>query len=89
MRSAPLRAPDLTGLPATTIIAAGRGPSFIEGFAYAERLKSVSVPTEYILYEGGVHGFWYATARLQIARDELDKGARALQIAFGSRDTEA
>ena len=62
---------------------------FSEGFAYAARLKSVGVPTEYILYEGGVNGFWYATARLQIARDALDKAARALRVAFGSRDTEA
>lgn len=82
--AAPLRAPDLSGLPPATIIAAGHDPLFSEGLAYAERLKEAGVPTQYVNYEGGIHGFWTATGKLQITADALKTASDALRRAFAS-----
>jgi len=82
--AAPLRNPDLRGLPPATIIAAGHDPLFSEGIAYAERLKAAGVPTEYVNYEGGIHGFWSATGKFGITTEALKTASTALRRAFAT-----
>jgi acetyl esterase len=54
---APLRAPDLAGLPPTVIAIAGHDPLYDEGAAYAQALAAVGVPVTLLDYPGLVHGF--------------------------------
>ncbi len=53
-----LRAPDLSGLPATTVVVAGCDVLRDETESYAERLQLAGVPTEVLRYPGQLHGFW-------------------------------
>lgn len=53
---APLRAPDLAGLPPTFLVAAEYDVLASEGAAYAERLRRSGVPVEERLVEGLMHG---------------------------------
>jgi acetyl esterase/lipase len=55
--AAPARAPDLSGLPPTYILAAGVDPLRDEALDYARRLLDAGVPVELHLIAGAVHGF--------------------------------
>jgi acetyl esterase len=54
---APLRAPDLAGLPATIIAIAGHDPLYDEGAAYARALAAAGVEVTLLDYPALVHGF--------------------------------
>ncbi len=82
--AAPIRTDDLSGLPPAMVMTASHDPLFDDGRAYAEKLKAAGVPTEYLNYEGHIHGFWTATKRMDIAAEAQAKACAALREAFGT-----
>lgn len=70
-RVAPLRRPDLSGLPPAHVVTAGFDPLRDEGEAYAQRLRDAGNRVTYVCERGLIHGF--ATL------DLLDEG----NAAFG------
>lgn len=56
-RASPIDAPNLEGLPPAMVITAGFDPLRDEGLAYANRLSSAKVKTQYVCFERQIHGF--------------------------------
>lgn len=56
-RLSPLLAASHANLPPALILTAGYDPLVDEGREYSERLQSAGVPSEYVCYEGQLHGF--------------------------------
>ena len=80
--ASPLRADDLSGLPAATIITAGFDPLRDEGEAYARRLQEAAVPADLRHYEGMIHAFWQLGGVLDQGRQVIDDAGAALRAAF-------
>lgn len=83
-RASPLLAASLAGLPPAFVLTAGYDPLVDEGRAYAERLAREGVGTEYLCYEGMVHGFITMGRVLDAANAALAECAAALARAFGA-----
>lgn len=80
--ASPLRAPDLSRLPNTTLLTAEYDPLRDEGRAYAERLRVAGVETSHTEYPGVFHGFFGMTAQIPRARQALDQACSELRKAF-------
>jgi acetyl esterase len=80
--ASPLRADDLSGLPAATVITAEYDPLRDEADAYAARLRADGVPAEIIRYTGMIHGFFTMTGVLDTARVAVLTAADRLRTAF-------
>lgn len=76
--AAVLRTPDLSGLPAATVLTAEFDPLRDEGNAYAARLAEAGVPTDHAQAPGMIHGFFSMTAMVPDAQGWLARAARNL-----------
>lgn len=81
--AAPLRAPDLSGLPSALVVTAEYDPLRDEGIAYAERLRADGVDVHCISYDGLIHGFFWMAKPLDEGREVLHSVAGWLGTALG------
>ncbi len=82
--AAPLRAPDMRGLPPALVLTAEFDPLRDEGEAYAARLRAAGVPVQFKRYDGMIHGFFGMGALVDQARTAMEEVAAGLQAAFSS-----
>lgn len=82
-RVAPLRCPDLAGLPRTTIILAGHDPLADEGLAYAAALGAAGVPVTSRTFGSLAHGFLRFTGPVAAARAAAAEVAAAAAALAG------
>jgi acetyl esterase len=80
--ASPLRAADVTGLPAATVITAEHDPLRDEGELYAKKLAQAGVPAEVVRYDGMIHGFFTMVGDLDTARTAVLDAAERLRTAF-------
>lgn len=78
-RAAPLLEPDLSGLPAATVVVAELDPLRDEGLAYAERLRAAGVAATSTVYPGAAHGFWWMDGALGQAVELSEQLGRQLR----------
>ncbi|MFC4356567.1 alpha/beta hydrolase [Halobium salinum] len=81
--AAPLRAPDLGGLPPSTVVTAGRDPLRDEGDAFAGRLDAADVPTDHLHYPRMCHGFLSLADRVGAADAAFDDVAARTREHLG------
>jgi acetyl esterase len=75
----PLRAADLSGLPAALIITAEFDPLRDEGRAYAERLRAAGAAVEHLHLDDQMHGFLLQETTVDRARETVDHFADTLR----------
>ncbi|MCW2932459.1 MAG: alpha/beta hydrolase [Actinomycetia bacterium] len=80
--ASPLRADDLSGLPAATVITAEHDPLRDEGELYAKKLEEAGVPAKTLRYDGMIHGFFTMVGALHTARAAVLDAAEQLRGAF-------
>jgi len=78
----PLRAKDLSGLPAAYIMLGGYDPLHDEGQQYADKLRAAGVPVTVADYPDMVHCFFYLQTVLPQALEAVKKASAALKKAF-------
>lgn len=76
--ASPLRAPDLSGLPAATVVTAEYDPLHDEGVAYARRLQEAGVDVELTEYDGTLHGFCTLIGALPTGKTALEAMAKRM-----------
>ncbi|MEU9575771.1 alpha/beta hydrolase [Streptomyces chilikensis] len=81
-RVSPLRAEDLTGLPATFVVTAELDPLRDQGIRYADALRDAGVPVTHRPVEGAPHAFLSFTRDVQVSRDVLNEIGDAIGAAF-------
>ena len=80
--ASPLRATDLSGLPAALVVTAELDPLRDEAELYAERLAASGVPTQLVRFDGMVHGFFSLVGEVDAAADAQELTAAALRTAL-------
>jgi acetyl esterase len=80
--AAPLRAPDLSGLPPALVITAEYDPLRDEAEAFAARLAEAGVAARLSRYDGMIHGFLRRAALFDQGKTALNECAEALRAAF-------
>lgn len=80
----PLKAPDLSGLPAATVITAEIDPLRDEGENYAQRLTEAGVAVAFRRFEGVTHEFFSMGAINDTAKEANEFAADRLVEAFGN-----
>ena len=83
--ASPLRAHDLSALPAALVITAELDPVRDQGELYAARLTEAEVPAELVYFEGMVHGFFSKADRFDAGAEAQALAASALRRAFEPR----
>lgn len=78
-RVSPVRADNLAGLPAATVITAEYDPLHEEGNEYAQRLQDADVPVFHRQYAGAIHGFLSFIGNAEIADQALAEIATAVR----------
>lgn len=81
--AAPLRAPDVSGLPPAMVVTAEFDPLRDEGAAYADRLREAGVKVTASRYDGVVHGFFWMGGVLTDGRAVLTEMADQLGAQLG------
>ena len=81
---APLRAPDLAGLPPALVLTAEYDVLRDEGEAYAERLEQAGVPVRLRRAAGLTHGFVRLHNHVDLAEQAVDEMARSIAQACRS-----
>jgi len=79
--ASPVRAGDLSGLPAAHIVTAEYDPLRAEGELYAQRLADAGVDVTLTRYPGAIHGTGYLTGVWETARTWLHESTLALRRA--------
>jgi acetyl esterase len=79
-----LRAPDLSGLPAATIITAEYDPLRDEGESYGAALAAAGVDTLCTRYDGMIHAFNLQPAKFNDGRKAVNEASARLRESFGS-----
>lgn len=72
-RASPITAKNFTGLPPALVVTAGHDPLVDEGKLYADRLAADGVKTEYVCFDGTIHGFVSFASVLEV-------GARGMNL---------
>ena len=72
-RVSPIFADDLSGLPPALIVTAEHDTLRDEGKAYADRLVSSGVPTQYSCYNGMIHGFLQMAGLVNEAQQAINE----------------
>ena len=85
-RVSPLRAPQLRGLPPTSVHTAEYDPLRDEGAAYAERLRAAGVPSTYRCHPGMIHLFYGLSALIPYANTALELMGVDARVMLTSRD---
>jgi acetyl esterase len=80
--ASPLRAPDLSGLPAAYVMSAEYDPLRDEAEIYGERLREAGVPTEIVRVPGMNHGFLFWVGVVDAAKPPLDAACAWLRGVF-------
>jgi acetyl esterase len=77
--ASPLRASNLTGLPAATVITAEFDPLRDEGEAFAAGLERAGVSVRARRHDGQIHGFWQMGGVMPAAKDAINEVAADLR----------
>ena len=82
--ASPIRASDLSSLPAATVVTAEFDPLRDEGEAYAEQLASAGVAVESKRWDGTIHGFFGMPDLLSKGKEAISYAAARLRQSFGT-----
>lgn len=82
VRTMPMAAASLAGLPPAYVLTAEFDPLRDEGAAYAARLAADGVPTTYTNYDGCIHGFFGMQALFPVAGAAMDEAKAVLRAAL-------
>ena len=83
--AAPIKNKNHKGLPPAFLLTAEYDPLRDEGEAYAKFLNENSVKTEYICYEGMIHGFFGMIDDVDTAKQAISDVAGAIKHAVSQR----